>query len=160
MSWLSKITGGGIGATLEAAGGFAKNVEDVFRTSDREALANYAAETDRMRVAQAATQGQLAVNLAEAAHPSIQSSLPEIGGRSPAHVGGSARSRWPTTSSSVPALRSVCRAVRRASPLLDLARVARAGSGRAHVPVMGMLGLRRPCQGGRMRRSAAFRGTG
>ena len=71
MSWLSRIVGGGIGQTLGAVGDAAKDIEDVFSTSDREALAQYQAETDRMRVAQAASQGQLAVNQAEARHRSM-----------------------------------------------------------------------------------------
>lgn len=71
MSWFSKIVGGGIGEVATALGGAAKDIEDVFRTSDREALDQYKAETDRMRVAQAASQAQLAVNREEARHPSL-----------------------------------------------------------------------------------------
>ena len=71
MSWLGRILGGGIGETASAIGGAVKDIEDVFRTSDREALAQYEAETDRMRVAQAATQGQLDINREEARHPSM-----------------------------------------------------------------------------------------
>ena len=71
MSWLGKIVGGGIGEVATALGGAAKDIEDVFRTSDREALDQYRAETERMQVAQAATQGQLDINREEARHPSI-----------------------------------------------------------------------------------------
>ena len=71
MSWIGKLTGGGIGATASAVGGLAKDLEDVFRTSDREALDQYKAETERMRVAQEAARGQLEINREEARHPSL-----------------------------------------------------------------------------------------
>ena len=71
MSWLSKLVGGGVGEVAGALGSAAKDIEDVFTTSDREQLDQYRAETERLTVQQAASQGQLAVNAAEAAHPSV-----------------------------------------------------------------------------------------
>ena len=71
MSWFGSIFGGGVGTTLEAAGGLAKDIEDVFSTSDRERLDQYRAETERAKVDQANELGQLAINREEARHRSI-----------------------------------------------------------------------------------------
>ena len=72
MGWLSRIVGGGgIGDTLGAVGEAAKNIEDVFRTSDREALAQYQAETHRIEVERADRAAQIRVNEAEARHRSM-----------------------------------------------------------------------------------------
>ena len=71
MSWLSKLVGGGVSETAGSVGTLAKDLADVFTTSDREQLDQYRAETERLTVQQAASQGQLAVNAAEAVHPSV-----------------------------------------------------------------------------------------
>ena len=71
MSWLSNIVGGGIGATAAAIGSAAKDIQDVFTTSDREELAQFEAETRRIEAEQADRQGQLDINVAEAQHPSV-----------------------------------------------------------------------------------------
>ena len=71
MSWLGKLVGGGVGEVAGALGTAAKDIEDVFTTSDREQLSQYEAETERLKVQAAATQGQLAVNKVEARHSSV-----------------------------------------------------------------------------------------
>lgn len=70
MSWLSRITGGGIGETASAIGGAAKDIQDVFTTSDREKLSQYNAETRRIQVEGADRKGQRDINLQEARHSS------------------------------------------------------------------------------------------
>jgi len=49
MSFLGRIFGSGAGETATAIGGLANDLADVFTTSDREKLAAYTAETDRLR---------------------------------------------------------------------------------------------------------------
>ena len=71
MSWLGSIFGGGISETASAIGSAAKDIEDVFTTSDREKLGQYQAETQRMEVQQRTDMGQIAVNREEARHRSI-----------------------------------------------------------------------------------------
>ena len=71
MSWLSRIVGGGIGETAQAIGSAAKDIEDVFTTSDREELAAFVAETDRLRADSARDIAQIRVNEAQANHPSL-----------------------------------------------------------------------------------------
>ena len=71
MSWLGSIFGGGISETASAIGSAAKDIEDVFTTSDREKLGQYQAETQRMEVQQRTDMGQIAVNREEARHHSI-----------------------------------------------------------------------------------------
>lgn len=71
MSWLSRWFGGGVGETASAIGGFAKDLEDVFTTSDREELARYAAETDRMKVLRADRAAQQEANIQQARHSSL-----------------------------------------------------------------------------------------
>ena len=71
MSWLGSIFGAGVGETAKGIGGLVKDVEDVFGTSDREALDQFRAETERMEVQQATDIAQIAVNRAEAYHPSM-----------------------------------------------------------------------------------------
>ena len=65
MSFLSRLFGGG-GATEAAGslGSIAKDLEDVFTTSDRERLDLYTAETERVRATQA-------VDVAHARHRSV-----------------------------------------------------------------------------------------
>ena len=70
-SWLANLVGGGVGETLGAAGGFAKDIQDVFTTSDREQLSAYEAQTERLKAEQANTLGQLDINRTEAQHESI-----------------------------------------------------------------------------------------
>ena len=70
MSWLGSILGGGIAETASALGGAAKDIEDVFTTSDREKLSQFRAETQRMEVQQRTDMGQIAVNREEARHHS------------------------------------------------------------------------------------------
>ena len=71
MSWLSRIVGGGIGETAQALGSAAKDIEDVFTTSDREKLAQFSAETHRMEVQRADRAAQQDANTAQAKHPSL-----------------------------------------------------------------------------------------
>lgn len=71
MSWLSNIVGGGIGETAAAIGSAAKDIQDVFTTSDREELAQYEAETRRIEAEGAARQGQIDANVMQAQHPSM-----------------------------------------------------------------------------------------
>ena len=71
MSWLLRLVGGGIGETASALGGLAKNMEDVFTTSDREELAQFAAETDRMKVLRADRAAQQEANIQQARHSSL-----------------------------------------------------------------------------------------
>ena len=71
MSWLSRIVGGGIGETAQAIGSAAKDIEDVFTTSDREELAAFEARTERIVAERADRQGQIDINKAEARHHSI-----------------------------------------------------------------------------------------
>ena len=71
MSWLSSIVGGGIGDTVKALGEGAKDIQDVFTTSDREKLQQFEAETRRIQAERADRQGQIDINVAEARHPSM-----------------------------------------------------------------------------------------
>jgi len=64
MGILKMLLGGGAGEAASAAGGLAKDIQDVFTTSDREKLAAYEAQTDRMRVSNE-------VAVAEAKHSSV-----------------------------------------------------------------------------------------
>ena len=71
MSWLSRLIGGGVGDTASAVGGLAKDLEDVFTTSDREEMARFAAETDRMKVLRADRAAQQEANIHQARHSSL-----------------------------------------------------------------------------------------
>ena len=71
MSWLGSIFGGGVGDVASSIGSAAKDIEDVFTTSDREKLAAYQAQTERAKVDQANELGQIEINKAEARHRSI-----------------------------------------------------------------------------------------
>ena len=71
MSWLSRLVGGGVGETASAAASLAKDLEDVFTTSDREELARFAAETDRMKVLRADRAAQQEANIQQARHSSL-----------------------------------------------------------------------------------------
>lgn len=71
MSWLGSLLGGGVGEVATAVGSAAKDIEDVFTTSDREKLEQYRAETDRLEVEQANELAQVRVNQTEARHHSV-----------------------------------------------------------------------------------------
>ena len=71
MSWLSKLVGGGVGEVAGALGSAAKDIEDVFTTSDREQLDQYRAETERLVVERAGESQVLGILKTEAEHPSM-----------------------------------------------------------------------------------------
>ena len=71
MSWLGSIFGGGVGDVASSIGSAAKDIEDVFTTSDGEQLPAYRAETDRIQAEQATQLAQIETNRAQAQHPSI-----------------------------------------------------------------------------------------
>ena len=70
MTWLKGLVSGGIGGTAAAVGEAAKDIQDVFTTSDREKLDQYNAETRRIEAERADRQGQVDINIKEAAHSS------------------------------------------------------------------------------------------
>ena len=63
MGFLRTLFGGG---GLAAVGSAAKDIQDVFTTSDRERLEQYEAETRRIQTEQASRMGQIRTNQAEA----------------------------------------------------------------------------------------------
>ena len=71
MSWISKLVGGGVTEAAGSVGTLAKDIADVFTTSDREALDQYRAETDRLVVERAGERQVLGILKAEAEHPSL-----------------------------------------------------------------------------------------
>ena len=71
MSGFWRWLGGGVGETAAAVSDIAKNMEDVFTTSDREELERFAAETERMKVLRADRAAQQEANIQQARHSSL-----------------------------------------------------------------------------------------
>ena len=71
MSWLGELIGGGVSETLSSVGEAAKDIEDVFTTSDRERLSAYEAQTDRILANQTIDREQIRANATEARHRSL-----------------------------------------------------------------------------------------
>ena len=67
MGFLSGLLSGGVGEIAGAA----RDVAEIFTTSDREKLAAYSAETARIRTEQATQLAQIRANEAQARHPSL-----------------------------------------------------------------------------------------